>query len=226
MRKILLLPAVMALGIAGCSIDPSKPIDFPSVNTMYATYKGPQLWVSNVEFVSAMSVMDDVKAYAETKGRRNIEKSISRTSSSTLTDNSNQVLKRYLAETGRFMMAESLSDTPSNHQNLITDNLAFPLTIDAALVKLSSRNHGDQIVDRALGEPMSVTKDAVIHLVVKDRLGNILYVAEGKATANSADTRSPQMEYLDDYVVNNALLNAVNDLSRAMDQGHIGHRKY
>lgn len=227
MKKIFLLPALITLAIAGCSIDPTKPIDFPIVDTMYAAYDGPQLWVSKVGFVSALPVSKGVENddIAMESGQVRVEKSIRRAPSIILTDNSSQILREYLEKTGRFTLEASLSDAQLKSKNLIKGNLALPLSIDAALVELDSKTQGNTHVAQVFGEQASVTKTAVINLIVKDQLGNVLYIAEGQSVVNSADRGVPQVE-LDDYTVNEALKNAINKLSRAFDQGHIASYKY
>ena len=60
--------------------------------------------------------------------------------------------------------------------------------------------------------------------MLKDQAGNTLYIAEGAATINSGDLNLLKDVDLDDYVVNDALKNAINQLSRAYDQGHIDYR--
>lgn len=227
MKKIFLLPALIALGVAGCSIDPTRPIDFPPVDAMYATYDGPKLLISEVGFTTALPAARNMEDYAsvEEKGRIRIEKSVNMPAPIALTDNSNQVLKGYLEKTGRFAIGSSVSDNHLKNTNLLKANLALPLAIDAALVKLESKVNGETHVAKVFGEAASITKTAVINLTVKDKLGNVLYIAEGKSVVNSAEKHIPEGAYLDDYVVDNALKNAVNDLSRAIDQGRIGSNK-
>lgn len=229
MKKIFLLPTFMTLGIVGCSVDPAKPIDFPPVNAMYAVYDGPQLWVSKVDFVTVQAVEADVQKYEALKNGEaiTVEQRIRFTPAPAyaLTDSVNQILREYLAETGRFVMESSLSNIQIKDKSLIKNNLALPVTIDAALMSLESKEHGSTHVAKVFGEQESVTKNAVINLIVKDRTGRVLYIAEGKSMVSSSDARVPKVEYLDDYVVNNALQNAVNELARAIDQGHIGSNK-
>lgn len=219
MKKILLLPVLMTLGIVGCSINPEKPIDFPPINTMYTTYDGPKLVLSDVKFVTKISTARGLKNYTiGNDGAFRIREQVS--PPVTLTDNSNQVLQRYLEETGRFVMRKPVGND-GQAINLIKNHPAQPLIVEATLVQLQSKDQGKTHVAQVFGEPNTVAKSATVNLTLKDQSGNVLYVAEGKSTVNSSDRGVPQIEYLDDFVVDNALKNSVHEFARALDQGRI-----
>lgn len=222
MKKIFLLSSLITLGLAGCSLDPTKPIDFPPVDTMYAVYDGPQLLVSKAEFVSALPMILDAKKLSLTEDDITIFiEERAETPQITLANNSNAVLEKYLRETRRFVMGSVPLSNNAVSKNGVKTNVATPITIEGSLAQLQSKVHGDTHVAKVFGEKTTITKTAVINLVAKDKFGNVLYIAEGKSVVNSDDKGVPAEEYLDDYTVNNALKNAIHDLSRAMDQGRI-----
>ena len=221
MKKFLLLPALLTLGLAGCSLDSTKPIHFPPVDAMQATYDGPKLLISKVEFVTGVPVLLNVRTENGV-----LEVREGGGSTVALTQNSNMVLQEYLNRTGRFMITPEKLDLKNNQLNIIKTNYAEPLVLEASLVSLNDKVLGDTHVAQVFGEAKSVTTSATIELVIKDAARNVIYTAEGKYRMNSADKNAPNAEQLDDYVVDQALRNAVNDLARAIDQGYVVSHKH
>lgn len=220
MKKLLLLPALFTLGLTGCALDSTKPIHFPPVDTMQAKYDGPKLLISKVEFVTAVPVLLNIQTE---NGVLEVREGTA--PAAVLTQNSNLVLQDYLNKTGRFMIAPEKLDLKNGQLNIIKTNYAEPLVLEASLVSLNDKVLGDTHVAQVFGESKSVTTSATIELTIKDAARNVIYTAEGKYRMNSADKNAPPAERIDDYVVDQALRNAVNDLARAIDQGYIVSHK-
>ena len=221
MKKIFLLPILVALSIYGCSINPQKSIEFPPVDTMNTTYGSTKILLSDARFMTSVPE-NSVKTYPtkEAGGQSKIEKR-SGGASIILNENSQLVLKNYLEKTGRFSFDPVAVRASTKGRDFLTTS---PFLIEAYLVSFDNKEHRNTGVAKAFGEPLTVTKTAVINLVLKDQAGNTLYIAEGAATINSGDLNLLKDVDLDDYVVNDALKNAINQLSRAYDQGHIDYR--